>query len=144
MLLSCLSIAGEAEQRKLVGCGISHVCLTLSDSLLCYSLTHSPHSLQEMCDSSASVLSPNPLPHFFLFFIIYPNQPSLDASRVYHLQICGPFFFQKQMAFEQVEGRPTGKRRNKRMRTLAIPVREEVTVRPAHPTPVPWRQGGRE
>ena len=34
MLLSCLSAAGGEEQRKLVGCGVSHVCLTLLFALL--------------------------------------------------------------------------------------------------------------
>ncbi len=60
VLLSCLSVAGGGEQRKLVGCGVSHVCLTLSDSLLLVTHTLRVHSLWEMCDSFAFVLPNKP------------------------------------------------------------------------------------
>lgn len=67
VLLSCLSVAGGKEQRKLVGCGVSHVCLTLSDSLLCYSLALSvftPGDVWLLC--ICPVFQPPP-PQFFFF-----------------------------------------------------------------------------
>lgn len=76
VLLSCLSVAGGVEQRKLVGCGVSHVYLTLSDSLLCCSVSHSLHSLWEMCDSFAIVPSPNP-PSIVLILDLLPSLPPL-------------------------------------------------------------------
>lgn len=81
VLLSCLSVAGGDQQRKLVGCGVSHVYLTLFDSSLCCSVTHSLHSLWEMCDSSAIVPSPNPS----FIFLILDLLPSLPPP-VYSLQ----------------------------------------------------------
>lgn len=92
VLLSHLSVAGGEEQRKLVGCGVSHVCLTLSDSLLCYSLTHSAHSLQEMCDSflHLSCLShPHPCCHSTLLpqSLSLSHTHTLAAFLVYSVQI---------------------------------------------------------
>lgn len=61
VLLSHLSVAGGEEQRKLVGCGVSHVCLTLSDSLLCYSVTHTLYIHSGRCVNPLQ-LSPLPTP----------------------------------------------------------------------------------
>lgn len=122
VLLSRLSVTAEEEQRKLVGCGVSHVRLTLSDSLLCYSLTHSVHSLGEMCYSSASVLSSAPPPFFLFLFSVYSLQLPSERS----------------VGLQQVEGRPIGEFWKK---TMTIPKGKQVTGGPAHPTPVPWRQG---
>lgn len=123
VLLSRLSVTAEEEQRKLVGCGVSHVRLTLTDSLLCYSLTHSVHSLGEMCYSSASVLSSSP-PPFFLpltrLLSLFPRTPFWKAGGVWtggrqaH-----------RWVLEENNDNSKGK---------------EVTGRPAHPTAVPWRQ----
>ncbi len=102
VLLSCLSVAGGEEQRRLVGCGVSHVCLTLSDSLLCCSLTCSVHSLWEMCDSFA--FAP-PSPSIFVILDLLALLPPLftpSRSRI------PP---QRQVGLEQVEGRPKSARR---------------------------------
>lgn len=52
---------------------------------------------------------------------------------------------QRQVGFEQVEGRHIDAGRKgwqEEEETLDYPPGKEVTARPVHPTPVPWRQGG--
>lgn len=125
VLLSCLSVAGGEEQRKLVGCGISHVCLTLPDSLLCYSLTHSLHSLQEMCDSPPPAL-------IFLPQSPHPHQPKLFTSSRSKLPPQRQVGFRAGGKQDEMNGGGGG----------GGPSGREVTGSPVHPTPVPWRQGG--
>lgn len=111
VLLSCLSVAGGKEQRKLVGCGVSHVCLTLSDSLLCYSL-------------ALSVFTPGDV---WLLCICPVFQPPLHNSSSFSLIISPAVSLclppprykrspQRQVGSEQVEGRTIGRHRKKRMR----------------------------
>lgn len=141
MLLSCLSVAGGAEQRKLVGCGVSHVCLALCDSLLCYSLTYPEHSLWETCDPFA-FHSTNSTTTTSILNLFPPLKPLLPPHLFTGLHIPP----QMQVGLEQVESRPVGtgrmKEKEEEEEDPDYPPGKEVTARPAHHTPVPWRQGG--
>lgn len=85
-----------------------HMSTSLILTLCSVIHSHTPHIHNRRCDSSASGLSPNPLPQFFLFFILYPHHP-LEVSPVFTIsRSVVHFFFWSGWGFEQVEGRPTG------------------------------------
>lgn len=91
MLLSCLPVAGGEEQRNPMGCGISHVSLTLS--ICCYSNTCSGHLLSGKCVLMCPLL-------FMSVTLDLLTQPSPPTSLAYKVPP------QRQVGSEQVEGRP--------------------------------------
>lgn len=105
-----------------------HMSATLSLTLCSVIHLHTQHIQSRRCVTSLSFL---PTPRLSCYYSIsfIPIQPlrvplvfTISRSRV---------LSQEQVGFEQVGGRPRGRKRNKRMRSLAILIGGEVTVRPA-------------
>lgn len=90
VLLSRLSVAGGEEQRGLVGRGVSHVCLTLSDSLLCYSLAYTPGDVRLLCNCPLSQPPPESFTPLTTFSSIPPRRQvgweQVKGGAVPHLQ----------------------------------------------------------